>query len=93
MAVAAGHLIFRRQCLNRSGSKVGALHPNLCEPSIYLQGMGLSHPDPSLNVALVGLVLALSGIAITYLYYWRRIGLHGLSERNRYARNGYTFLK
>ena len=63
------------------------------EPSVYLSGLGISHPDPSLTMALVGLALALSGILVTYLYYWRRIGLHGLTERNRYAKNGYTFLE
>ena len=44
-------------------------------------------------MALVGLALAITGILVTYLYYWKRIGLHGLTERNRYARNGYTFLE
>ena len=63
------------------------------EPSVYLSGLGISHPDPSLNMALVGLALAVSGILVTYLYYWRRIGLHGLTERNSYAKNGYTFLE
>jgi NADH-quinone oxidoreductase subunit L len=63
------------------------------EPSVYLSGLGISHPDPSLTMALVGLALAVSGILVTYLYYWRRIGLHGMTERNRYAKNGYTFLE
>jgi NADH-quinone oxidoreductase subunit L len=63
------------------------------EPSVYLSGLGLSHPDPSLTMALVGLALAVSGILVTYLYYWRRIGLHGMTDRNRYAKNGYTFLE
>jgi len=27
------------------------------------------------------------------LYYWRGLGLHGLTERNRYARRGYTILE
>ena len=63
------------------------------EPSVYLSGLGLSHPEPSLIMALVGLALAVSGIVVTYLYYWRRVGLHGMTERNRYAKNGYTFLE
>ncbi|HJM21517.1 MAG TPA: hypothetical protein QF409_05990, partial [Acidimicrobiales bacterium] len=43
--------------------------------------------------ALIGLALAISGIVVTYLYYWHRVGLHGLTERNRYAKNGYTLLE
>ena len=42
---------------------------------------------------MVGLALALAGIAITFLYYWRNAGPHGLTERNRYAKAGYTFLE
>ena len=63
------------------------------EPSVYLSGLGLSHPDPSLSMALIGLGLALSGIIVTYLYFWRKMGPHGLTERNKYAKAGYTFLE
>ena len=63
------------------------------EPTHYLNAVGLSHPDPSLWLALVGLGLALTGIAITFMYFWRNAGPHGLTERNRYAKAGYTFLE
>ena len=63
------------------------------EPSVYLSGLGLSHPDPSLSMALIGLGLALSGIIVTYLYFWRNVGPQGLTERNKYAKAGYTFLE
>ncbi|WP_419854810.1 NADH-quinone oxidoreductase subunit L [Candidatus Poriferisodalis sp.] len=63
------------------------------EPTHYLNAVGLSHPDPSFWLALVGLGLALTGIAITFMYFWRNAGPHGLTERNRYAKAGYTFLE
>jgi NADH-quinone oxidoreductase subunit L len=44
-------------------------------------------------MALIGLGLALSGIIVTYLYFWRKMGPHGLTERNKYAKAGYTFLE
>ena len=65
------------------------------EPQIYLNtpALHIIHPKPSLGLALIGLALALGGIAITYLYFWRNMGPHGLTERNRYAKAGYTFLE
>jgi NADH-quinone oxidoreductase subunit L len=48
--------------------------------------------DPLLGVALLGTLLALAGIGIGYLYYWRDMGPHGLTSRSRVARGGYTFL-
>ena len=94
MAVVAGAFNLPGPVLEPIGLE-GLAHriQTYAEPSVYLNGLGLSHPDPSLTMALVGLALALSGIVITYLYYWRRRGLHGLTERNRYARTGYKVLE
>jgi NADH-quinone oxidoreductase subunit L len=94
MAVLAGAFNLPAPVLEPIGLE-GLAHriQTYAEPSIYLEGIGLSHPDPSLGMALVGLALALGGILITYLYYWRNLGPHGLTERNRYAKAGYTFLE
>jgi NADH-quinone oxidoreductase subunit L len=53
----------------------------------------VSHPKPSLNLALVGLGLAIAGIVVTYLYFWKQAGPQGLSERNSVAKTGRTFLE
>ncbi|WP_428115640.1 NADH-quinone oxidoreductase subunit L [Candidatus Poriferisodalis sp.] len=94
MAVVAGVFNLPSGVLSPFGLE-GFAHrvQTYAEPSIYLNAVGLSHPDPSLILALVGLALALAGIAITFLYYWRNAGPHGLTERNRYAKAGYTFLE
>jgi len=63
------------------------------EPIAFLAPLGFTVPDPSLIMALVGLALALGGIGVTYLYFWRGMGPHGLTERNRYAKAGYSFLE
>jgi NADH-quinone oxidoreductase subunit L len=63
------------------------------EPIDFLGPLGFSVASPSLGMALVGLGLALFGILVTYLYFWRDMGPHGLTERNRYAKAGYTFLE
>jgi NADH-quinone oxidoreductase subunit L len=49
-------------------------------------------PEPLLWVALAGTALALAGIGLAYLYYWRDKGPHGLTSRSRLAHGGYTFL-
>jgi len=63
------------------------------EPIAFLAPLGFTVPDPSLVMALVGLALALAGLGVTYLYFWRGMGPHGLTERNRYAKAGYSFLE
>jgi NADH-quinone oxidoreductase subunit L len=94
MAVLGGAVNLPAPVLDTVGLE-GLAHrvQTYAEPSIYLEGVGISHPDPSLAMALVGLLLALTGIAITYLYFWRGVGPKGLTERNRYAKAGYTFLE
>jgi NADH-quinone oxidoreductase subunit L len=43
-------------------------------------------------IAAISLGLAVSGVAIAWLYYQRKIGLHGLTSRNRVAAAGYKLL-
>ena len=94
MAVVAGAFNLPTPVLSIFGlDGLAHLVQTYAEPTHYLNAIGLSHPDPSLWLALVGLALALGGIAITFLYFWRNAGPHGLTERNRYAKAGYTFLE
>ena len=94
MAVIAGAFNLPTPVLEFVGLEgLAHLVQTYAEPTHYLNAVGLSHPDPSLWLALVGLALALTGIAITFMYFWRNAGPHGLTERNRYAKAGYTFLE
>jgi len=94
MAVVAGAFNLPTPVLELFGLEgLAHLVQTYAEPTHYLNAIGLSHPDPSLWLALVGLALALAGIAITFIYFWRNTGPHGLTERNRYAKAGYTFLE
>ncbi len=96
MAVVAGAFNLPGPVLEPFGLE-GLAHriQTYAEPQIYLNtnALHIIHPDPSLGMALVGLALALTGIAVTYLYFWKGLGPHGLTERNRYAKAGYTFLE
>ncbi|MYA83343.1 MAG: NADH-quinone oxidoreductase subunit L [Acidimicrobiales bacterium] len=94
MAVVAGAFNLPTPVLEVFGLEgLAHLVQTYAEPTHYLNAIGLSHPDPSLWLALFGLALALAGIAITFIYFWRNTGPHGLTERNRYAKAGYTFLE
>ncbi len=53
----------------------------------------LVHPDFELTGALLSLLCAGLGIVLAYAYWFREAGPHGLTERNRLARSGYTFLE
>jgi NADH-quinone oxidoreductase subunit L len=53
----------------------------------------ISHPKFSLTLAIVATLVGFSGILIAYLWYWKGIGLHGITERNRFARAGYRVLE
>ena len=63
------------------------------EPIAFLEPLGFTVAAPSLIMALVGLGVALAGMGVTYLYFWRGLGPHGLTERSRVAKAGYTFLE
>jgi len=94
MAVVAGAFNLPTPVLEVFGLEgLAHLVQTYAEPTHYLNAIGLSHPDPSLWLALAGLALALAGIAVTFMYFWRNAGPHGLTERNRYAKAGYTFLE
>ena len=94
MAVIAGAFNLPTPVLEWAGLEgLAHLVQTYAEPTHYLNAIGLSHPPPSFWLAVVGLVLALAGIAITFMYFWRNAGPHGLTERNRYAKAGYTFLE
>ena len=51
------------------------------------------HPVFSLPVAIASVLLASTGIGLAYLYFVRNKGPHGLTQRNKAAHAGYTFLE
>lgn len=53
----------------------------------------IEHPEFSLPLALVSTALACLGIALAYFYFFKNKGPHGLTERNKAAHAGYTFLE
>lgn len=59
---------------------------------LYVSGL-VSHPKPSLILALVGLGLALAGIAVTYAWFFLGKGPHGISERNALLGRGRRLLE
>ncbi len=94
LAVVAGFANLPAAALSPFGLE-GLAHriQSYAEPSVYLEGLGVSHPDPSLSLALIGLALALTGIVIAWTYFWLKLGPHGLTERSRLAASGYKFLE
>jgi NADH-quinone oxidoreductase subunit L len=58
----------------------------------YFPTENFSHPGFSLGVALGATAIGLLGIGLAYLWYWRDLGPHGITHRNRAARGGYTVL-
>ncbi len=99
MAVIAGVFNLPTPVMSLFGlDSLAHLVQTYAEPTHYLGAIGpdsagIIHPKPLLWLALLGLALALGGIAIAFLYFWRSTGPHGLTERNRYAKAGYTFLE
>ncbi len=59
----------------------------------YFPVENFSHPEFSLGIALGATVIGLVGIGAAYLWYWRGLGPHGITQRNRIARGGYTVLE
>ena len=53
----------------------------------------VEHPEFSWGLAIVSTLLALTGIALAALWYFKDKGPHGLTQRNKAARAGYTFLE
>jgi NADH-quinone oxidoreductase subunit L len=58
----------------------------------YFPTIDFSHPEFSLGIAVASTIIGLTGIALAYLWYWRGAGPHGITERSRAARRGYTVL-
>jgi NADH-quinone oxidoreductase subunit L len=53
----------------------------------------ISHPEFNLVLAIVSTLVGLTGVGLAYAWYWKGIGPHGITERNRYARAGYKVLE
>ncbi|HEX8803824.1 MAG TPA: NADH-quinone oxidoreductase subunit L [Acidimicrobiales bacterium] len=51
-----------------------------------------AHPEFDLGIALLATVLGVLSIGAVYAWYWRGLGPHGLTQRSRLARGGYTVL-
>ena len=54
---------------------------------------GFHHPEFVPWIAVVSLLAIVVGAGSAYLWYWRGLGPHGLTERNRFARAGYRILE
>lgn len=52
----------------------------------------IHHADFSISAAIIATVIALAGILIAYLYYWKKIGFVGLTEKNKLAKAFHTLL-
>jgi NADH-quinone oxidoreductase subunit L len=59
----------------------------------YFPVTNVSHPEFSLGIALGATVIGLLGVGAAYLWYWRGLGPHGITQRNRPARTGYRVLE
>jgi NADH-quinone oxidoreductase subunit L len=59
----------------------------------YFPIENFSHPEFSLGIALGATAIGLIGVGAAYLWYWRGLGPHGITRRNRVARTGYTVLQ
>jgi len=51
-----------------------------------------SHPEFSFGIALVSTLIGLLGIGLAYAWYFRGLGPHGITERNKLARAGHRVL-
>jgi NADH-quinone oxidoreductase subunit L len=51
-----------------------------------------THPHFEVTIAVVSTAIGLLGIAVAYLWYFRGLGPHGLTERSRVARAGHRAL-
>jgi NADH-quinone oxidoreductase subunit L len=59
----------------------------------YFPVENFSHPEFSLGIALGATAIGLIGIGAAYLWYWRGLGPHAVTRRNRLAHAGFTFLE
>ena len=51
-----------------------------------------SHPEFSISIALVSTVIGVIGISLAGAWYFRNLGPHGITERNKVARAGHRVL-
>ncbi len=51
-----------------------------------------SHPEFSITIALISTVIGVLGISLAYAWYFRGLGPHGITQRNKAARAGHTVL-
>ena len=51
------------------------------------------HAPFTLWIAVVSTLLAFASFGLTYAWYWKGLGPHGLTERNKFARAGYIVLE
>ena len=51
-----------------------------------------AHPEFNLGIALVSTVIGVVGIGLAYAWYFRGLGPHGITSRNKLARAGHTVL-
>jgi NADH-quinone oxidoreductase subunit L len=58
----------------------------------YFPSVDFSHPEFDVGIAVGSTVIGLLGITLAYLWYWRGLGPHGITRRNRVAQTGYTVL-
>jgi NADH-quinone oxidoreductase subunit L len=54
---------------------------------------GFTHPEFVPWIAIASLFAIVVGAGSAYLWYWKGLGPHGLTERNRFARAGYRILE
>ncbi len=52
----------------------------------------LVHPEFALSTALISTAVVVVGFGLAYAWYFKGIGPHGITERNRLARAGHTLL-
>jgi NADH-quinone oxidoreductase subunit L len=62
------------------------------EPRVAFPVDTIVHAEFSWPKAIISVAVALLGVAISYAYYWRGMGLQNFSERNSLARAGKTLL-
>jgi NADH-quinone oxidoreductase subunit L len=51
-----------------------------------------AHPEFNIGIALVSFAIAIVGISLAGAWYFRGLGPHGITERNRFARAGHRVL-
>ncbi len=51
-----------------------------------------SHPEFNIGIALASTVIGVLGIGLAYAWYWRGLGPHGITSRNKAAGAGHRFL-